>query len=288
MKASHYLSVFCLVLQISAQSGAQAEPERPQKRGFELGEKGERHSHPMLKHWSEADQNKDGKLSFAEFQKLERVSQIPADKQALLFERLDKNSNSSIEHEELHPPQQDEPKERFFPILRQIDTNKDKQISFEEFTVSPLIRRLPADRQRQMFDRMDHNGDGILSHNDQPEGERPFKPGMKRGDFPERPPHPDNKPPHPEHRMHMGLQQWDTNQDGKLNFPEFQAAPFNKNMGEDAQEDRFESIDANHDQQITPEEWQKQPMRKPRPNDSEPHRRPHPKAESPDSEMMEE
>ncbi len=287
MKASPYKTVsFCLALQVVAQCGAHAEGERPKKRDAETGDKVERSSHPMLKHWNDADQNKDGKLSFEEFQKLERIAQLPADKQVLLFDRLDKNSNKSIELEELRPPHQGEAKDRFIPNLRQIDTNKDKQISFAEFTESPVIKRLPAERQRQMFDRMDRNGDGFLSPKDQPEGERPFKPGMKRGDFMP-PPANGDKPQHPENRMRIGFPQLDANQDGRLNFSEFQASPFIKDLGEDAQEDRFESMDANKDLQVTPEEWQKNMMRNAPPKDSEPPRRPMPKEEASDSEMME-
>ena len=47
----------------------------------------------------------------------------------------------------------------------------------------------------------------------------------------------------------------DTNGDGALSFEEFRLGPAMKNLTEDQQEDRFELLDRNHDQKISPEDF---------------------------------
>lgn len=213
---------------------------------------------PAFLAWKKIDANQDGRLSYDEFIKLERVGQIPADKQKLIFERLDKNADGNIQPNELQfMPDQDK-RQPMLPNLREIDTNQDMQVSFEEFVKSPVVSRFPEERQRKIFEKLDQNGDGFLSPKDRPDGmhkKRPFFP-KKDGALE----HDENRDPKPQLRdIRLLWQEIDTNQDEKLSFSEFQHAPVVKHLGEDAQEDRFELIDKDRDSFISRDEWQQQP-----------------------------
>lgn len=55
------------------------------------------------------------------------------------------------------------------PPLEQVDADKDGRIVFEEFLKLGFVTRLPEERQRALFARMDHDGDGAITPKDRPE-----------------------------------------------------------------------------------------------------------------------
>jgi Ca2+-binding EF-hand superfamily protein len=237
--------------------------------------------------WKKADTNGDQLISREEFLALPRIAKLPEEKQTKLFSRLDKNGNGTLEGPELrpaHPPQG--PKDgdqrggmrgRIMPRIAELDLDQDRKISFEEFTQAPMIAKLPAERQRKMFDNMDRNGDGFLSPEDRPaQGPGP------RGDGPPMGP--------------KVFERLDANKDQVLDFSEFQKFPPVAQLSEDEQEDRFQKIDANADGKIDVPEWKKHlqamanQVRKPqRPEGSRkaPKPKPQPDAESDSMEEME-
>jgi Ca2+-binding EF-hand superfamily protein len=207
----------------------QGEPPRgggeegPQKRG---GPKGER---SFKNFFDSADANGDGVVSVLEFAALDRISKIPEEKRQGLFKRFDKNGDGLIQRAEMKPPQRPEGR-RPFPMLHELDANKDGVVSYEEFVAGPYAQRIPKDRLRPFFERLDTNGDGSLSHLDKPPG---------RGG-------PERRPP-PHHDRQKMIESLDKDGDNALSFEEFRQAPWIKERSEDEQEDQFEELDTNDD-----------------------------------------
>lgn len=256
-----------------------------------------------LEFWKKFDVDQDQKLTKEEFAQLPRISQLPEDKQEKLFTRLDKNQNGALEAQELLPPggnpnpgpgegPGDSPgngKKRPFPRLAEMDKNADKKIDFSEFILSPMISKLPAERQKKIFENMDRNKDGALSPEDGPppgmnkrpgDGPNPNGPNGPKGPGPRHngpngPNGPNGNGPRPDDQPqpNRGFVGMDLNQDKLIDFTEFQKAPISQGKGEDAQEDLFEIIDHNDDLKIDEPElkahWEAQ-KNKPKPTPPSP------------------
>ena len=255
-------------LSVQGQEGPEAQRPRATEQG--------RDKTRALEFWRKVDENRDQKLSKEEFLSMPRVSPLPQEKQEKLFARLDKDGSGFLEAGELIfkelPTAQDgalgEMKRRPLPRIAEMDLNQDGKISFEEFVQAPMMAKLPEDRRRTIFDKMDRNQDGVLSPEDgpppgqgmrrpgergdgkpeaRPEGLRPLRPEGEGGRPPQRP-----NPPDPA----RGFPALDANRDQVIDFSEFQKFPPVRQMSEDEQEDMFEKIDTNRDLKIQPEEWQ--------------------------------
>ncbi|WP_193211969.1 EF-hand domain-containing protein [Luteolibacter marinus] len=201
------------------------EPREGGPKGPERDRKG---GDRMEKFWKMADTDGDGFISSEEFAALDRPGQLPADKRMEFFGRLDKNKDGRIGPDEMPRRRQGG-----MPPLEQVDANKDGKIDFEEFQRLGFVARLPEERQREMFRRMDHDHDGVLTPKDRMHGRSPRDGKGGRGFNPA--------------EMIKAL---DTDGDGALSFEEFRKSPFLKDKGEDEQEDRFEAMDRNDDLKI--------------------------------------
>ena len=234
---------------VLAQTPGAADPRpEPGKRGG---------TRPFQQAWKAADSDGDGFISRGEFAAMPRIQNVPEDKRAKLFERLDKNSDDRLSRSELerpgHPPQgrHPEPARR----LAELDADRSGGVSLEEFKAGPLAEKLPPERIERIFQRLDSDGDGQITPKDRPEPPRRGSDGLNRGERPGPPPEP--------RRL---FQQLDKDGDKALSFEEFRLSPAVKNLGEDEQEDRFEALDANHDGKLTPGEMPGTPRpRGPRP-----------------------
>lgn len=233
---------------LEAPQGEQARPVRPRDNdGAPPPPQGmqERPGHRrILDAWRQADADGDGLLSLDEFGGMERPRRLPEEKRAQIFKRLDKNGDGLI-----GPAEMPKRPEGGMPPLARVDGNKDGRIEFEEFCQLDYVKRLPVEKQRMMFQRMDRDGDGRLTPRDRPAGggEKPWKrDGEGRGG---------REPKGAGPRGLEFLRQLDRDGDGALGFEEFRQAPFLAGASEDEQEDRFEQMDRNGDLKIDPADF---------------------------------
>ncbi len=217
--------------------GDKGGPHRPDKEFFEA--------------WKAADADHDGSISKAEFDLMPRIQKLPEEKRGSLFTRLDKDNNGKLSREELvrfgksRDGQPDQPMKR----LWELDADKNGGISFVEFKAGQLFMKLPPEKQQAVFSRLDTDGDGVITPKDRPE------PPFKRPDGKQRSNRPDGKGSEQEDSPAQINRKLDVNGDGSLSFEEFRVGPAVKNLTEDEQEDRFELLDRNGDQKISPEDF---------------------------------
>ncbi len=209
-------------------------PAEPARGG---GEERRGPGRPMHEMWKKADTDGDGSLSLEEFSAMERISKLPEEKREAIFKRFDKNGDGKLSPDELMRRHRGG-----MPPLDQADLDKDGKITFEEFEKIPYVARLPEERRKAMFARMDRDKDGVLTAKDRPPG-----------------PPPGGRDPR------ALVEKYDENGDGALSFEEFRKAPFVKDLGEDEQEDRFERMDRNGDLKIDEKDFQPPPG-EPRPD----------------------
>jgi hypothetical protein len=122
------------------------------------------------------------------------------------------------------------------PPLEQVDADKDGRIVFAEFQKLGFVAKLPEERQRALFARMDRDGDGALTPKDRPPGGGPGRDARRDGRGRGNP--------------HDLIRHLDRDGDGALSFEEFRQAGFLKDRSEDEQEEQFEAMDRNGDLKI--------------------------------------
>ena len=211
---------------------------------------------PFQQAWKAADKNGDGVISPEEFAAMPRVQNLPEEKPAKLFERLDKNHDDRLNRAELqhseHPPhgRHSEPVRR----LAELDADRSGGVSMDEFKAGPLAKKLPPERIERIFQRLDSDGDGQITPKDRPEDPR------RRLEVPDR----GERPAHSAEPVRHLFQELDKDGDKALSFEEFRHSPAVKNLGEDEQEDRFEALDANNDGKLSQAEMPGQGPRGPR------------------------
>lgn len=229
-----------LVISLSVSGLLFAEEGRgdsPGKRpGRGAGEKERRFPAPE-EVWKRADTSGDGQISLEEFALMDRPGKLPADGRERIFNHLDKDGDGFIQRSEWPMPGKSKEGRRGpAPRLSEHDADGSGGVSFGEFQRIPWVKRMGVDRQREIFARLDTDGSGEITPADRPKGRGKGEPGRR-------------DPKGGEGRMEPGriMEALDTDRSGTLDFEEFRESPRVKDLGEDAQEDRFEEMDKNGD-----------------------------------------
>ncbi len=196
--------------------------------------------------WKAADKDGDGFISREEFDAMPRIGNLPEDKRPRIFERLDKNADGKLGREELKWTGRPHDGQRpHLPRLWELDTDKSGGVSLDEFKAGRMFQKLPPERQAEIFQRLDSDHNGQITPKDRPQHH--FKPEDGK-------PHPRQGPGEQPDPRRI-IRQLDKDGDGSLSFEEFRAGPMVRDLSEDEQEDRFETMDKNGDQKLTPEDF---------------------------------
>jgi Ca2+-binding EF-hand superfamily protein len=147
-----------------AEGERRPDRERPQREG-------ERHPHhggpeEMFKRM---DKDGDGKISKREFFASPRMARLPEEKREEIFARLDRNGDGFLAAAEIRGMRHDA-EQRAREGFRKLDTDNSGGLSFEEFSKGEFAIKLPEEKRRQIFDRMDTDGDGEITAADRPQG----------------------------------------------------------------------------------------------------------------------
>lgn len=172
---------------------------------------------PMQRLW-ELDTDKSGGISPEEFKAGRIHAKLPPEKQDALFRRLDTDKDGLITpkdkpeppfrrdgdkpHRPGRPDGERPPGQPMEPrnIIRQLDTDGDGALSFDEFRLGPMVKKLTEDEQEDRFEALDRNHDKKITREDFPplpprDGEGPRGPrhedGPRDGEGPRGPRHED-------------------------------------------------------------------------------------------------
>ena len=124
------------------------------------------------------DRDGDGKISKREFFASPRMEHLPEDQRNAFFARLDRDEDGSISAEEIRMLRQ-QAERRARDDFRNLDEDKNGSVSFVEFSKGEFISKLPEEKRRQIFSRMDTDGNGVIDGADRPKGP-PGKPEKQR------------------------------------------------------------------------------------------------------------
>lgn len=212
---------------------------------------------PMVDAWKHADADRDGFLTKEEFSELGRVRNLADEKRDRLFTRLDKNGDGRIGRGELGAPPRGnkKPEKRALPRLWELDSDKSGSVSFEEFRVGKPFAKLPESRIEKVFERLDTNGDGVISPADRPDAPESKKDAKRKKKADKKAEKNAGRKADAARGPRAMLQNLDVDQDGAVSFEEYRKGPEVRNLGEDEQEDRFMKLDRNGDLKLTAQDF---------------------------------
>ncbi|MDP4625249.1 MAG: hypothetical protein NWT08_08945 [Akkermansiaceae bacterium] len=182
MKTIITCSILVGAMAFSANAEGEDRPNRERPRGGEgrmeerEGKEGRRGPHmaPPGEMFLQMDTDKDGNISKAEFFAAPRLERLPEDKRALIFERLDGNSDGVVTRQEIFK-MRDDAERKAVDGFHKLDADGSGGLNFEEFSQGEFFGKLPEERRRQMFERMDTDGSGEITAEDRPKGPPPHK-----------------------------------------------------------------------------------------------------------------
>ena len=189
--------------------------------------------------WKSADTNADGMVSYEEFGNMPRIVALPEERRRAVFKRLDRNGDAMLQKVEIWKDPRMETgsggKEMGRNQLWQLDADQSRSISYAEFSAGRMIAKLPEQRRKAMFDRLDTDHSGEISESDKPV----------------HPPKSNKAAKGRKSDARTDIWSLDSNKDAAISFDEFCKGRTYALLSEDEQEDRFEALDKNKDLVIT-------------------------------------
>jgi Ca2+-binding EF-hand superfamily protein len=195
MKLQVLFGVYACVLpfHLQAEEERRERPIRPftEKRGEDSQNNGERNGKMRPHHEGEGemfgmlDKNNDKVITSEEFFAGPRMANMPQEQRDKLFARMDLDGDGKVTPEEIRKMRQ-ESHEKHMREVRELDTDKSGGLSFEEMSLGKFFSQLPEEKRRQIFERMDTNGDGQITPEDKPQGPRPQPENREREERGER------------------------------------------------------------------------------------------------------
>lgn len=116
-----------------------------------------RHWEKRLKKW---DADQDGSVTRTEFDLAHQ--KWPTPRRDKVFKKLDRNGDGVIDR-------RDRPSKREGDrLMASLDLDRDGRVTPDEWAAAPHLEKVPQERRERMFQRLDKNGDGVLSKEDRP------------------------------------------------------------------------------------------------------------------------
>ena len=117
------------------------------------------------------DLDGDKKVSLEEFRQNPRMAGVPAERLEEIFRRMDRNRDGFLTGEDFRGRRPERPGGGPRPphgpfrdpkAFKELDTDDNGSLSFEEFRIGPRVKEMDEDRQEDLFEKMDRDGDGTL------------------------------------------------------------------------------------------------------------------------------
>jgi Ca2+-binding EF-hand superfamily protein len=114
----------------------------------------------LRKEFSRLDKDQTGALDFVQFTKSSQIAKMNKGDQIRLFRRLDQNKDQRIRMKELSKI-----RHRGCPEidLKKYDTNRSGGLDFDQFSKIPWVSRIPEERRKKVFGKIDLDKDGEIS-----------------------------------------------------------------------------------------------------------------------------
>ncbi len=124
---------------------------------------------PGQKEFQQLDVDSSGDLTLEELQAFELFSQMRGQRQSRLFKRIDRDQSGAATAAEMRKVRANMMKRgQQRRLVNRLDADGDQIITTEEFESSDFIQKLPEEKKRALFQKLDRNKDGKLDASDAP------------------------------------------------------------------------------------------------------------------------